>query len=120
MISGAVSHKYHRIYIYFEKCIFSRRQIDYGNSKIGSSYNIGDYATVYQNPESPNAKSSDPEWFTSEAAVYGNSKATFFIFGVILLINAGIVYSLFKPKKEESNFFKKNPLMGLIIVSSIR
>ncbi|WP_143008403.1 hypothetical protein [Pseudobutyrivibrio sp. YE44] len=67
----------------------------------GDAYDIGDVVTVYQNPESANAKGGDPEWHTSEAAVYNTAKFSFVLFTIFAIINGVVVYLLFKPKKEE-------------------
>ena len=47
---------------------------------------IGDIITVYQNKNSANANGGDPEWFTSEKEVKGNSQFAIILFTIFSII----------------------------------
>ncbi len=60
-----------------------------GEYKIpGSKYEIGDAVTVYQNPDSANAKGSDVQWYTSALYTRRVSIAGFIFFLILSIINA--------------------------------
>jgi len=64
-----------------------------GEYKIpGDKYDIGDTVTVYQNPNSANAKGSDPQWYTSAEYAKGTSTAGFVFFTVLAIIDAAFLY----------------------------
>ncbi|SEP59563.1 hypothetical protein [Butyrivibrio sp. TB] len=66
---------------------------DNGEYKIpGDKYDIGDTVTVYQNPNSANAKGSDPQWYTSAEYAKGTSTAGFVFFTVLAIIDAAFLY----------------------------
>lgn len=65
---------------------------DKGYYKIpGSKYDIGDTVTVYQNPDSANAKGSDVQWYTSALYTRRVSIAGFIFFFILTVINAALL-----------------------------
>ncbi|WP_408072297.1 hypothetical protein [Butyrivibrio sp. JL13D10] len=64
-----------------------------GEYKIpGTEYDIGDTVTVYQNPDSANAKGSDAQWYTSSEYAKGASIAGLIFYFVLVIISAVLLY----------------------------